>query len=46
MAASQVSRYSRTAQGVRLMRLEDDARVVSIAVAPSEEAEADEKTEE
>jgi len=48
MAAEQISLYSRSAQGVRLMRLEDDARVVSIATTPAEkdEEEAEETTEE
>ena len=48
MAAEQISLYSRSAQGVRLMRLADDARVVSIATTPAEkdEEEAEETTEE
>ncbi len=48
MAAEQISLYSRSAQGVRLMRLQDDARVVSIATTPAEkdEEEAEETTEE
>ena len=47
MAAEQISMYSRSAQGVRLMRLGEDARVVSIATTPAEQdEESAEETQE
>jgi DNA gyrase/topoisomerase IV subunit A len=37
MAASDISTYSRATQGVKLMRIGDDARVISIARTEKEE---------
>lgn len=42
---SEISTYSRNTQGVRLMRLDDDMRVVSIARAPKEEADDSEESD-
>ncbi len=39
MAASDISTYSRATQGVKLMRIGDDARVISIARTDKEEEE-------
>ena len=43
-AVSDISTYSRATQGVRIMRLADGAKVISIARAEKEEAEAAEET--
>lgn len=46
MAADAISKYSRATQGVKLMRVGDDARVISIARVDKEEEEPDQKEEE
>jgi DNA gyrase subunit A len=43
MATSDVNVYSRSAQGVRLMRVTDDVRVISMATAVKEPAEGEEE---
>lgn len=42
----EISTYSRNTQGVRLMRLDDDVRVVSIARAEKEDGEDDESEQD
>jgi DNA gyrase subunit A len=39
MAAADISTYSRATQGVRLMRIGDDARVISVARTEKEDEE-------
>ena len=39
MAASDINRYKRDTQGVRVMRVEDGARVISVQAAEKDEAE-------
>lgn len=43
MAVENVNTYSRTAQGVRVMRLSDGAKVISIAKTEREPAEGEEE---
>ncbi len=43
MAVADVNTYSRTAQGVRVMRLSESAKVISIAKAEKEPAEGEEE---
>ena len=46
MAAADVNLYSRTAQGVRVMRVSEENRVISLARVPKEnDEEAQEETE-
>ena len=45
VAADTISVYSRTTQGVRLMRLNDGAKLISIARTDKEESAGDEETE-
>jgi DNA gyrase subunit A len=44
MHAREISTYGRQTQGVRLMRLDDDVRVVSIARTPEEDEEEEDET--
>jgi DNA gyrase subunit A len=46
MPAQQISLYSRSAQGVRLMRLAEDSRVVSIAPVPAEQEDDSDASED
>jgi DNA gyrase subunit A len=39
MAAEEISVYSRATQGVRLMRIGEEARVISVAITEKEEDE-------
>ena len=45
MAADGISVYSRSTQGVRLMRLQEGSRVISIARTDKEETEEPEETD-
>ena len=45
MAAADISVYGRATQGVRLMRIGDDARVISIARTEKEDDDETEATE-
>ncbi|HPJ02854.1 MAG TPA: DNA gyrase C-terminal beta-propeller domain-containing protein, partial [Candidatus Limiplasma sp.] len=44
MAVSSISQTGRATQGVRLMRLDEGAKIVGVARAEQEEEEADEET--
>ena len=46
MAAADVNVYSRTAQGVKVMRLAEDRRVIALARTEKEEEETPQETEE
>ena len=48
MSSSEVSKFGRATQGVRLMRMTDDSKVVTVAILPAmpEEEETEEKAEE
>ena len=46
MAAADVNLYSRTAQGVRVMRVSEETRVISLARVPKENDEEDEEETE
>ena len=41
MAAADINLYSRTAQGVRVMRVDRDTKVIALARVPKENEEED-----